>query len=81
MTSEEFKEGDRVVYRPVGHAMQTTVGVIKKILTEPEAAGTRGNVAKASEDEPRYVIYNEHTGKETPYKRDNIVEKVTNEDK
>lgn len=37
---EDFHEGDRVVYRPVGGAMQTTVGVIKKIITEPEHAGT-----------------------------------------
>lgn len=73
----DFREGDRVVYRPVGGAMQTTIGVIKKVLTEPKPAGNRGNVAKASEDEPRYVIFNEHTGKETPYKRENIIEKAT----
>lgn len=71
---KDLKEGDRVVYRPVGGAMQTTVGVITKIMTEPEPAGTRGNVVRASDDEPRYVIYNEHTQKETPYKRDNIID-------
>lgn len=76
MTSVKYSEGDRVVYRPVGHAMQTTVGVIKKVLTDPEPAGSRGNVAKASEEDPRYVILNEHTGKETPYKEENIVEKL-----
>lgn len=74
MSSDEYKEGDRVVYRPVGGAMQTTVGVIKKIITEPEHAGSRGNVVKASDEHPRYLIYNEHTGKETPYKLENILE-------
>ena len=74
--SEEFQEGDRVVYRPVGGAMQTTIGVIRKIITEPEPAGSRVNVVKASDEHPRYVIYNEHTGKETPYKKENILEKA-----
>lgn len=53
--SPEFQEGDRVIYRPVGGAMQTTVGVIKRIITDPEEVGTRHTVVKASEEEPRYV--------------------------
>ena len=73
--SSEFKEGDRVVYHPVGGAMQTSVGTIKKILTHKEEVGT--TTMHASESEPRYVIENEHTHKETVYKRDNIVEKTT----
>ncbi len=52
---EEFQEGDRVVYRPVGGAMQTSVGTIKKILTHPEEVGTRHTEVKATEEHPRYV--------------------------
>lgn len=52
---QEFSEGDRVVYRPVGGAMQTSVGTIKKILTHPEEVGTRHTEVKASEEVPRYV--------------------------
>ncbi len=69
-----LKEGDRVIYRPVGGAMQTTVGTIKKIITVPEEAGPRHTTVHASPDEPRYLIENEHTHKETPYKRENIIE-------
>jgi hypothetical protein len=52
---QEFKEGDRVLYRPVGGAMQTSVGVIKKILTHPEEVGSRHTEVKATEEMPRYV--------------------------
>lgn len=71
----EFKEGDRVVYHPVGGAQQTSVGVIKKILTHEEQAGSRHTTMHASPEEPRYLIENEHTKKETVYKRENIIEK------
>jgi hypothetical protein len=73
---QDFKEGDRVVYHPVGGAMQTTTGVIKRVITEEEEVGTRHTTMHASEAEPRYVIENEHTRKETAYKRENIVEKA-----
>lgn len=52
---KDFKEGDRVLYRPVGGAMQTSVGVIKKVLTHPEEVGSRHTEVKASEEMPRYV--------------------------
>lgn len=86
----EYAEGDEVVYHPTG-AANTSVGIIKRVITEPEAVGGRQTV-KASEDEPRYVppknitncipypflqvIENEHTGKETAYKYESIVEKT-----
>ena len=70
----ELREGQRVVYHPVGHAMQTSVGKIVKIIKSPEEVGTRHTMVKASEEEPRYVILNEHTHKEAAYKHDNIVE-------
>lgn len=51
----DLEEGMRVVYHPVGHASQTSVGKITKIITHPEEVGTRHTVVKASENEPRYV--------------------------
>lgn len=71
---EDLMIGQKVIYHPVGHAMQTSVGVIKKILKEPEEVGTRHTVVKATQDEPRYVIENDHTHKEAAYKHENIVE-------
>lgn len=73
----EFKEGDKVVYHPVGGAMQTSIGTIKKVLTHEEEVGVRHTTMHASEAEPRYVIENEHTHKETAYKRENILERAT----
>ena len=70
----ELREGQRVVYHPVGHALQTSVGKIVKIIKRPEEVGSRHTVVKASEEEPRYVILNEHTHKEAAYKHENIVE-------
>lgn len=51
---EAFAEGEKVVYHPTG-AQSTSVGEIKRIITEPEAVGGRQTV-RASEEEPRYVI-------------------------
>lgn len=51
----DLHEGLRVVYHPVGHASQTSVGKITKVITHPEEVGTRHTVVKASEHEPRYV--------------------------
>lgn len=75
-TTSTFKEGDRVVYHPVGGAAQTSIGTIKKILTHEEEVGTRHATMHATQSHPRYVIENEHTHKETAYKIENIVEKV-----
>lgn len=76
-TGTNFKEGDRVLYHPVGGASQTSIGTIKKILTHEEEFGSRHATMHATQSHPRYVIENEHTHKETAYKLENIVEKVT----
>lgn len=52
---DDLYEGVRVMYHPVGHAAQTSVGTITKILTHPEEVGTRHTVVKATEEAPRYV--------------------------
>lgn len=74
--AHDLHEGVKVVYHPVGHASQTSVGEIVRIITHPEEVGSRHTVVKASEEEPRYVIRNDHTHKEAAYKHENIVEIV-----
>ena len=56
--------------------MQTSTGVIKRIITHTEPAGETQVQAKASEEHPRFIIENDHTHKETAYKRENIIELV-----
>ena len=72
--TKDLQVGNRVVYHPVGHAPRTSVGKITRIITHPEEVGSRHAMVRASEDEPRYVIENEHTHKEAAYKPSNIVE-------
>ncbi|CCA75439.1 hypothetical protein PIIN_09422 [Serendipita indica DSM 11827] len=54
----------------------STTGEITDVLTETAPAGSTGNTVKASADDPRYVIKNDNTGKETAYKGDNIIGKA-----
>ncbi|KIJ38905.1 hypothetical protein M422DRAFT_144618, partial [Sphaerobolus stellatus SS14] len=70
--------GDHVKYHAVGGASEgtatsTTTGQIVNVITETQPAGESGNTVKASESSPRYLIRNDHTGKETAYKADNIL--------
>ena len=77
--TQEFKEGDHVEYHPIGGGQEntaTTTGTIKKILTEKQPAGETGVQVNASDDEPRYLIENDKTGKETAYKKENIIGKA-----
>lgn len=67
------------MYHPVGASPVTSVGRIKHIMTHPEQMGERGITPHASESEPRYVIENENTGKEAPYKREAILKKADEE--
>ncbi|KAI9143395.1 hypothetical protein BKA69DRAFT_1123189 [Paraphysoderma sedebokerense] len=81
----EFNVGDRVLYHPVGggHGTNTSVttGVIKEIITHDAPVGTGSTkrstpTVHASDKEPRYVIENDHTHKETAYKSFNIERKL-----
>ncbi|TFK37370.1 hypothetical protein BDQ12DRAFT_724212 [Crucibulum laeve] len=76
--SSNFEEGDHVQYQAVGGRSEatknsTTTGEIVDVLTEPQPAGDTGVTVKASEKEPRYVIKNDNTGKETAYKGNVII--------
>ncbi|TPX43259.1 hypothetical protein SeMB42_g02167 [Synchytrium endobioticum] len=63
----EIKKGHRYEYHGIEGSMQTSTGVVIDILTQPDIAGSTHKRVKASEEEPRYVIRNDHTGKETAY--------------
>ncbi|KAF8247793.1 hypothetical protein K440DRAFT_550172 [Wilcoxina mikolae CBS 423.85] len=73
----QFEKGDRVEYHPIGgrHGTSTSTGTIERVLTEPDTAGSQHQHINASKEEPRYEVCNEHTGKTSAIKQDNI-EKV-----
>ncbi|CAG8521511.1 11630_t:CDS:2 [Ambispora leptoticha] len=69
---KDLKPGQTVVYHPVGTAGTTSEGVIQEIITEPEVVGDTQKKVQASEEQPRILIKNSNTGKETAYKLENI---------
>jgi hypothetical protein len=63
VTQEEFKQGDRVEWNtPQGK----TRGTLKKKLTSETKVG--GQKINASEDDPRYLVQSEKSGKEAAHK-------------
>ncbi|KAJ3736104.1 hypothetical protein DFJ43DRAFT_1053445 [Lentinula guzmanii] len=77
MSQNSFNVGDRVEYQGIGGGNvenSTTHGEITEIVTEKQPAGDSGNVVNASSEDPRFVIRNDNTGKQTAYKADNIKE-------
>ncbi|KIK62765.1 hypothetical protein GYMLUDRAFT_242409 [Collybiopsis luxurians FD-317 M1] len=69
-----YETGDHVQYQPVGggNVSTTTQGEITEVVTSKQPAGDAGVRVNASADDPRYVIRNDNTGKETAYKEQNI---------
>jgi hypothetical protein len=65
VVQEEFKQGDRVEWNtPQGKTRGT---VNRKITSEIEVGGQK---VKASEDDPRYLVESEKSGKEAVHKPD-----------
>ena len=65
MARQEFKQGDTVEWNtPQGK----TRGKVKKKLTSPTQVG--GQNTDASEDDPRYLVESEKSGKEAAHKPD-----------
>jgi hypothetical protein len=62
-----FKQGDRVQWNTSGG---TTTGVIQKKLTSETHVG--GQKVAASEDDPRYLVKSEKSGKEAAHKPDSL---------
>ncbi|KAK9696577.1 hypothetical protein K7432_012391 [Basidiobolus ranarum] len=73
---EQYQEGDRVEYHPVGTAPQLSTGKINKVLTHNEVVGDNPVEIKADENRPRYLIENDNTHKETAYKQESITRKI-----
>ena len=65
MSQEELEQGDKVEWNaPQGK----TRGTVKKKLTDRTEVG--GQTIAASEDDPRYLVKSEKTGKEAAHKPD-----------
>jgi hypothetical protein len=65
VSQEEFEQGDKVEWNtPQGK----TRGTVKKRLTNRTEVG--GQMIAASEDDPRYLVKSEKTGKEAAHKPD-----------
>jgi Hypervirulence associated proteins TUDOR domain len=65
VVQDEFKQGDSVEWNtPQG----STRGTIKKKLTSETEVG--GQKVNASEDDPRYLVESEKSGKEAAHKPD-----------
>ena len=65
VTQNEFKQGETVEWNtPQGK----TRGKIKKKLTSPTQVG--GQNVNASEEDPRYLVESEKSGKEAAHKPD-----------
>jgi hypothetical protein len=67
VAKEEFKQGDKVEWNtPQG---KTRGMVRKKLTSETEVGGQKVN---ASEDDPRYLLESEKSGKEAAHKADSL---------
>jgi hypothetical protein len=65
--AQEFEQGDQVQWNtPQGK----TRGKVKKKLTSSTEVG--GQKINASEDDPRYLIESEKSGKESAHKPDSL---------
>lgn len=65
--AQDFNQGDRVKWNtPQGE----TYGKVKKKLTSNE--NVNGQKVNASNDDPRYVIESEKSGKESAHKPDSL---------
>jgi Hypervirulence associated proteins TUDOR domain len=60
---QEFKRGDRVEWNFRGHRV---TGTVRRRLTARTEVG--GRVAAASQEDPRYVVRSEKTGREAAYR-------------
>ena len=68
--AQDFKQGDKVEWNtPQGK----TRGTVKKKLTDRTEVG--GQTVAPSEDDPRYLVQSEKSGKEAAHKPD-ALEKV-----
>jgi Hypervirulence associated proteins TUDOR domain len=70
MGEKRFKKGDRVAWQtPQG---ETTGKVVEKLTSDARVGneGQKGTKVSASEDDPRYVVESDKTGKRAAHKPD-----------
>lgn len=70
MTIKRLNKGDRVEWST---SQGKTTGKVKDKLTSPTDVG--GHTAKASDDEPQYLVESEKTGAEAAHKPDALKKK------
>lgn len=73
--SAEFKKGDRVKWNtPQG---ETTGKVEKKLTSDARIGndGQKGTKVSASEDDPRYVVKSDKSGKQAAHKPDALTKR------
>ncbi len=64
--AQEFQQGDKVEWNtPQGK----TQGKVKKLTADTQVGGTK---ITASEDDPRYLVESEKSGKEAAHKPDSL---------
>ena len=66
-SSDKFEKGDKVTWET---SQGTTTGKVKKKLTSD--TDIKGHTAKASKDNPQYLVESESTGKEAAHKPDSL---------
>ena len=70
MSEKQFRKGDRVAWdTPQG---KTTGRVVEKLTSDERVGnpGQKGTKVSASEDDPRYVVESDKTGKRAAHRPD-----------
>ena len=70
MTEKNLKKGDRVEWNT---SQGKTTGEVKRTLTSKTEV--EGHTAKATEDDPQYLVESEKTGKRAAHKPDALKKK------
>lgn len=66
MSGSQYKEGEKVEYRPIGGGSDNVA----------HSTGTIEKVSQAEDGTPRFTIKNDNTGKTATYQEMNIVGKA-----
>ena len=73
--SKRFRKGDRVAWNT---AQGETTGKVMDVLTDESRVGNdgqKGTKVRASEEDPRYLVESDSTGKQAAHKADALTER------
>lgn len=73
-SGHKFKEGQRVLYEPLGERIQTRIGLIREIINEPEEALAHHASLHTGKHQPRYLIEDVDTTHTAAYKEGQIIQ-------